>query len=293
MAWDVEGCERMRQAARGPTACSRSAISASTTRCTRRPTRASSRPARSATSTLAHRLAPQRQLAPQGRPADARLRSVAVGLQGLRAPAQLAPLQAVLARAAGRARQPPGQHRQLVLRRRARGRARHGGVDRALKDGREVPDHVFATFEYPGGRTATFSSIESNAFDHYYEAFFGTKGTLHAQGRDGGVPLRRGRRPRPTGIEVTPRRRRPGARSLGEPRRPTRPAGRSGHGDRRRDRLLAYRNEISGFCAAIRTGAPLACGPDKAMARPSPASARSRPATRRRALHAWRLSSVP
>ena len=56
-----------------------------------------------------------------------------------------------------------------------------GGVFR-FKDGREVDDHVYATFEYPGGRTAVFSSIESNAFDHYYEAFFGTKGTLILQG---------------------------------------------------------------------------------------------------------------
>ena len=42
----------------------------------------------------AHRLAPQRQLAPRRRPAHTRLRSVALGLQGLGAPAQLAPLQA-------------------------------------------------------------------------------------------------------------------------------------------------------------------------------------------------------
>ena len=52
-----------------------------------------------------------------------------------------------------------------------------GGVYR-FKDGREVPDHVLATFEYPGGVTGTFSSVESNAFDERYEAFFGTKGTL-------------------------------------------------------------------------------------------------------------------
>jgi predicted dehydrogenase len=52
-----------------------------------------------------------------------------------------------------------------------------GGVYR-FKDGREVPDHVFATFEYPGGITGTFSSVESNAFEERYEAFYGTKGTL-------------------------------------------------------------------------------------------------------------------
>ena len=31
------------------------------------------------------------------------------------------------------------------------------------------------------------------------------------------------------------------------------------------DRLAAYRAEISGFCAAIRTGTPLLCGPDRAI----------------------------
>ena len=59
-------------------------------------------------------------------------------------------------------------------------RQRPSCVGRPLSfpDNREVYDHVYATFEYPGGRTATFSSIESNAFDDYYEMYFGTKGTL-------------------------------------------------------------------------------------------------------------------
>ena len=52
-----------------------------------------------------------------------------------------------------------------------------GGVYR-FKDGREVFDHIYATFEYPNGQTAMFSSLESNAFDDYYEMFMGTKGTL-------------------------------------------------------------------------------------------------------------------
>ena len=31
------------------------------------------------------------------------------------------------------------------------------------------------------------------------------------------------------------------------------------------DRTAAYRLEVSGFCSAIRTGKPLACGPDRAI----------------------------
>ena len=61
-----------------------------------------------------------------------------------------------------------------------------GGVYR-FKDGREVPDHTYATLEYPGGRTAVFTSIESNAFDHYYEAYYGTKGTLILRGATAAV----------------------------------------------------------------------------------------------------------
>ena len=139
-----------------------------------------------------------------------------------------------------------------------------GGVYR-WKDGREVDDHVFATFEYPGGRTATFSSIESNAFDHFYEAFFGTKGTLILKGETEAYLFDEGGGSRPTGIEVAAS----GAGPVLEASesRAADAAGRSAGGAStgNADRLLSYRNEISGFCAAIRTGVPLRCGPDKAI----------------------------
>ena len=121
-----------------------------------------------------------------------------------------------------------------------------GGIYR-FKDGREVPDHVYATWEYAGGRTAVFSSIESNAFDHYYEAFFGTKGTLILQGEAEAYLFDEGTGKPATGIEVTPKGAGPGARGVGEPR-----GRRRGPSARQRatstgDRLLAYRNEISGL----------------------------------------------
>ena len=132
------------------------------------------------------------------------------------------------------------------------------------KDGREVDDHVYATFEYPGGRTATFSSIESNAFDHYYEVFFGTKGTLLLKGEAEAFLFEEGGSARPTGIEATAAAAGPVleasesrvADAAGQSRSATASGG---------DRLAAYRQEISAFCAAVRTGAPLACGPDKAI----------------------------
>ena len=51
-----------------------------------------------------------------------------------------------------------------------------GGLYR-FPENREVYDHVYVTFESPGGRTAVLSSIESNAFNNYYNVL-GTKGTL-------------------------------------------------------------------------------------------------------------------
>lgn len=139
-----------------------------------------------------------------------------------------------------------------------------GGIHR-WKDGREVDDHVYTTFEYPGDRTAVFSSIESNAFDHFYEAFFGTKGTLILKGETEAYLFEEGGSARPTGIEVTTTA--PGAPVLeASESRAADAAGQSATGTSTSgDRLASYRYEISGFCASVRTGAPLACGPDKAI----------------------------
>ena len=139
-----------------------------------------------------------------------------------------------------------------------------GGIYR-FDDGREVPDHVYTTWEYPGGRTAVFSSIESNAFDHYYEAFFGTKGTLILQGESEAYLFDEGTgQPAATGIQVTPRGSGPALEAS-----ESRVADAAGRGQASTsssgDRLVAYRNEISGFCSAVRTGRPLLCGPERAM----------------------------
>jgi predicted dehydrogenase len=46
------------------------------------------------------------------------------------------------------------------------------------QDFREVADHIYAQFTYPGKVTVTYSSIISNNFRNYGEMVFGTKGTL-------------------------------------------------------------------------------------------------------------------
>jgi len=132
-----------------------------------------------------------------------------------------------------------------------------------FKDGREVFDHIYATFEFPGGRTATFSSIQSNAFEDAYEMFMGTKGTLilkheteaylFAEGENGSTRVEASRQTSGPIVDASA----------------TRPADSPGRsitsGSGENDRATAYRNEIAEFCSAIRTGGSVRCGPEKAM----------------------------
>jgi predicted dehydrogenase len=139
-----------------------------------------------------------------------------------------------------------------------------GGVYRWKNEGREVPDHVYATFEYPLGRTAVFTSIESNESDHYYEAYYGTKATLILRGETEAYLFDEGADKKPTTVEVSARG--SGPVTNASESRSADAAGRGATGSKQGiDRLEAYRNEVSGFCASIRTGKPLLCGPDKAI----------------------------
>ena len=141
-----------------------------------------------------------------------------------------------------------------------------GGIFRFADGAREVYDHVYVTFEYPGGRTATFTSIESNAFDHFYEAFFGTKATLVLRGESEAYLFHEGEAAAPL-TTVSASVAAPDAPVLeASESRTADAAGRSGNATTDTgDRLVSYRHEVSGFCAAIRAGTPLACGPDRAM----------------------------
>jgi predicted dehydrogenase len=151
-----------------------------------------------------------------------------------------------------------------------------------FKENREVYDHVYSTFEYPGGRTATFSSIESNAFDHYYEMFLGTKGTLILRGEiehylfdanddlveaGGGAPGG----PKATAVDVAVKDRAAPALDASESRTAEAAGGAAGLGTATSavpsvfERVASYRLQMSGFCSAIRVGTKLNCGPDKAM----------------------------
>ena len=143
-----------------------------------------------------------------------------------------------------------------------------GGLYR-FPDNREVYDHVYVTFEYPGGRTAVFSSIESNAFDDYYEMYFGTKGTLIMLHEREALLFEEGGGRRQTGIEVTPAGTGAVAQSSETMAANTnqvaaRPASTAAGGGANAG-PSPTRIQMRRFCSAIRVGTPLACGPDKAF----------------------------
>ena len=121
-----------------------------------------------------------------------------------------------------------------------------GGLVRFNDGVREVDDHVYCTFEYPGGRTATFSTIESNAWDHYYEVFFGTKGTLLLRGEAEAYLFEEGAAAAaaPTNVAVTPKGRGPALEASESRTADAAGAGKAGSADTT-DRLAAYRGEIS------------------------------------------------
>jgi predicted dehydrogenase len=138
-----------------------------------------------------------------------------------------------------------------------------GGISR-FKDGREVFDHIYAIFEYPGGRTATFSSIESNAFEDAYEMYMGTKGTLILRRETEAYLFTEGEG-NSTRVEVSPKTSEPVADSSAT--RADDSTGRTVNAttSTNTERNIAYRNEIAEFCSAIRTGSAVRCGPERAM----------------------------
>jgi predicted dehydrogenase len=145
-----------------------------------------------------------------------------------------------------------------------------GGLYR-FPEGREVYDHVYATFEYPGGRSVTFSSIESNAFDDYYEMYLGTKGTLILLHESDAMLFDEEASKRSTTIAMSSRD--GGAVALSSETM-------AGHTNTSAASSAAtstqstgprpIRIQIQRFCSAIRVGTPIACGPDKAIASARP-----------------------
>jgi len=52
------------------------------------------------------------------------------------------------------------------------------GVNSYFTDGREVEDHIYLTYEYPGDTIVTYTNITTNEAELYGEQVMGTRGTL-------------------------------------------------------------------------------------------------------------------
>lgn len=148
-----------------------------------------------------------------------------------------------------------------------------GGIYR-YKDGREVNDHIYVTLEYPSGpisptgTTVTFTSIQSNKFDHYYEQFMGTKGTIIATG-EVDVMLFSEESEKSSAVEV---KKTPAGKPMMEASasRAAEAAGgalavSAGPGAAF-DRMEPYRRELELFCQAIKFGAEVPCTSEDALA---------------------------
>jgi len=153
------------------------------------------------------------------------------------------------------------------------------GIYRYKDDGREWADHAYAIFEYPKGLTVTYSSIQSNRFDNYYEELMGTKGTLILTGETQAMffpePGNEAAAPeeKETTVEVAKDKGGPamqasasrvadaGGKAVGSG------AASGGGGE---SPLEAYKSELEGFAHAIRTGERNLCdgeiGRDAAVA---------------------------
>ena len=134
-------------------------------------------------------------------------------------------------------------------------------------DGREVDDHVFVNFEFPGKSekdhtVVTYSSINTNAFETYGEELMGTRGHDDRRGGEGDPPVQGDRPEHLQGAAAGPRR----PRSPSRPRpggKPTIEASPSAAGPSAATALgglatadpsRGYREELEHFAYCIRHG---------------------------------------
>lgn len=139
-----------------------------------------------------------------------------------------------------------------------------GGVYR-FQDGREVSDHVYVMYEYPNNLTTTFTSIESNAWDNYYEAFFGTKGTILITGEREAMLFYEGGA-EPTEVKVENVKGDAPVMQASESRARDAAGGAAVSSTSAGfNALTAYRLELEGFAETIRDGRPNLCDSVEAM----------------------------
>lgn len=139
-----------------------------------------------------------------------------------------------------------------------------GGVYR-YQDGRQVNDHLYTIFEYPNNLTVTYSSIQSNAYDHYYEEFMGTKGTLILGGETEAMLFMEGERGKATELSVKADTGGPLMEASASRGRDAAGAAVSGTATGGFNAVTAYRLELEGFCRTIRNGDPNLCDGEEGL----------------------------
>lgn len=128
-----------------------------------------------------------------------------------------------------------------------------GGIYR-YEDGRESEDHIFLIYEYPGGLTFSYSSIQTNAYDHYYEQFMGTKGTIVLSGEREALLFSEGGEVAATDLQAAPMGEGP-VMEASESRAADAAGSSVGGTASRAIALRGYQNELAGFSRIIRHGA--------------------------------------
>ncbi|MDA2926999.1 Gfo/Idh/MocA family oxidoreductase [Acidobacteria bacterium AH-259-G07] len=139
-----------------------------------------------------------------------------------------------------------------------------GGIYR-YKDSREVEDHVYLIYEYPDSLTVTYSSIQSNALDHYYEEFMGTEGTIILSSEKEAMLFYEGGAKEATELKVESAAGGPVMQASESRARDAAGSNISG-ASTGFSALRGYQNEIEGFCATIRNGKPNLCDGPNGMA---------------------------
>ena len=147
-----------------------------------------------------------------------------------------------------------------------------GGTYKYTENDRSVPDHIFCTFAYPNNCTLTYSAIQTNSHDEYYEMYMGTQGTLIMSGETQSYLFwESGFEPdlakRATEMSIANEAAGPvgAAGPTQQPRRSRLDEGRQSEENNGMNALEPYRIELEGFAHAIRAGAPVLCNGETAM----------------------------
>jgi len=144
-----------------------------------------------------------------------------------------------------------------------------GGIYK-YRDGRDVEDHVFATLTYPGSGggelTCMLSAITTNGYEHNYEQFMGTKGTMIFSGETDGMYFQEGS-DKMTEVTVANVDLASVVKTASETRKRDMVAGpltNSGYGGGA-DRLWPYEEELRHFAKCVRTGEASLCSGEEAL----------------------------